>query len=362
MSTAKPIKVCYLAGREAGYSRTHNVLLALRSAGFEVETCFPPDKSKKNLPGVLLDFVRKKQGADVIVVGFYGQLLLPFVKLLSGKTPILFDVYVSTYGTMVDDRLKAKADSLKAKVFWLADHLAMRCADQLILETNHHIRTYAETYRIDASKFTRTFLPSDDSVMRPREPRPADGRFLLHFHGEYAPFHGVDVILRAAKLLEHDGVDFQIIGTGITYGRDRKLATELGLTNVTFIERVPYAELSVYMSRADACLGFFGGNKRADRLLTNKVIEAMGAGRPLITRRNPAVQELLQDGESVVLVEPESPEALAAAVRRLKADPELCQSLGKNALAAFQRQCTQPVFARQLKQIIEGLLSSQESH
>ena len=354
-----PIKVCYLAGREAGYSRTHNVLLALKSAGFEVETCFPPDKAKTHLAGVLLDFLRKKHDADVIVVGFYGQPLLPFVRLLSGK-PILFDVYVSTYGTMVDDRLQAKADSLKAKVFWLADHLAMRCADQLILETNHHIRTYARTYRIDADKFTRTFLPSDDSVMRPREPRPADGRFLLHFHGEYAPFHGVDVILRAAKLLEHEGVDFQIIGTGITYERDRKLAADLGLPHVTFIERVPYAELAVYMSRADACLGFFGGNKRADRLLTNKVIEAMAAGRPLITRRNPAVQELLTDGESALLIEPESPEALAAAIRRLKANPPLCQELGNNALAVFQRHCTQPVFALQLKRIIEGLVTSQD--
>jgi hypothetical protein len=189
---------------------------------------------------------------------------MPFIRLLTGK-PILFDVYVSTYGTMVDDRLQAEADSLKARVFWLADHLAMRAANHLILESNHHIETYRQTYRISADKFTRAFLPSDDSVMRPREPRPADARFRVHFHGEYAPFHGVDVILRAAKLLEAHGVDFQIIGTGITYERDRKLASELRLTNVEFIDRVPYSELAVYMSRADACLGFFGGNKRADR-------------------------------------------------------------------------------------------------
>jgi glycosyltransferase involved in cell wall biosynthesis len=354
-----PIKVLYLAGREAGYSRTHNVLLALKSAGFEVETCFPPDKNKKHLAGVLLDFVRKKRGADVIVVGFYGQLLVPFVRLLSDK-PILFDVYVSTYGTMVDDRLQARADSAKAKVFWLADHLSMRLADKLILETNHHIQTYAETYRIAPDKFTRAFLTSDESVMRPRERRPADGRFLVHFHGEYAPFHGVDVILRAAKLLEHDGVDFQIIGTGITYERDQVLARELGLPHVKFIDRVPYAELAVYMSRADACLGFFGDNKRADRLLTNKVIEAMAAGRPLITRTNPAVQELLRDGESVVLVEPGSPAELAAAIRKLKADPELCEKVGENALTQFRLHCLQATFAAQLKRIIEGLVRDRE--
>ena len=348
------IKVCYVAGREGGYTRTHNMLIALQQAGFEVETCFPPDRSKAHLPGVLWDFLRKKDDADVIVVGFYGQPLVPFVRLSSRK-PILFDVYASTYGTMVDDRLQAKAGSVKAKVFWLADRLAMLSANRLILESNHHIATYGETYRIDASKFTRVFLPSDDSVMRPREPRPKDGRFRLHFHGEYAPFHGVDVILRAAKLLEREDVDFQIIGTGITYARDRKLATELGLRNVQFIDRVRYDELADYMSRADACLGFFGDNKRAGRLLANKLVEAIAVGKPLITRRNPAVQELLCDGESALLVEPGSPRALADAILKLKADPALGEKLGRNGLSAFREHCTQAVFVQQIKQIVEGL-------
>jgi len=353
-------KICYVAGREATYSRTHNVLKALRGAGFEVETCLPPDKSKLHQPKLLWQLLAKKRGADAIVVGFYGQLLLPFVRLLTRK-PILFDVYVSTYGTMVDDRLEAKANSLKAKLFWLADHVSMRWSDRLILETNDHIRRYAETYRVRADKFTRIFLPSDESVMRPREPRPADGRFRVHFHGEYAPFHGVNVILQAAKLLEAEGVDFQIIGTGITYARDRKLAEELALSNVSFIDRVPYAELAEYMSRADACLGFFGGNARADRLLTNKVIEALAVGKPLITRENQAVQELLRDGESALLVPPENPRALADAILRLKADPELAAKLGKNALSLFQAHCTQGAFANQLKRIIEGLLEGQAS-
>jgi len=350
------IKVCYLAGREAGYSRTHNVLKALKLAGFEVETCLPPDRSKRHQPGLLWEFLRKKRGADVIVVGFYGQLLLPFVRLLTRK-PILFDVYSSTYGTMVDDRLEAKADSLKAKIYWLADHVSMRWASHLILDSNDHIRRYAQTYRVKASKFSRLFLVSDESVMYPRPKRPEDGRFRVHFHGEYAPFHGVDVILRAAKALEEHDVDFQIIGTGITYARDRKLAVELGVSNVQFIDRVAYAELGEYMSRADVCLGFFSGNARADRLFTNKVVEALAVGKPLITRQNQAVQELLRDGESVLLVEPENPEQLAAAILRLKQDSALRETLGQNALQLFQKHCTQPVFAGQLRGIVEALLN-----
>lgn len=354
------IKICYIAGREAAYSRTHNMLKALQSAGFEVATCFPPDRSKRHQPRLVWEFLRKSRDADLVLVGFYGQLMLPFVRLLARK-PILFDIYVSTYAAMVDDRAHASPDSLKAGLFWLVDCLGVRLSDHLLLETDDHIRRYARSCGVTPAKFSRLFLTSDDQVMRPREPRPADGRLRVHFHGEYAPFHGVDVILRAAKLLEHDAMDFQIIGAGITYQQARGLAAELGLTNVEFIPPVPYAELAAYMSRADVCLGIFGANKRAERELTNKVIEAIAVGKPLVTRRNDPVEELLQDGESVLLVEPNDPESLAGALRRLQSDPELRHKLGDNALRTFQERCSQRVFARELKCIIENLLSKSRS-
>ncbi len=353
------LKICYVAGREGAYSRTHNVLSALRLAGFEVVTCFPPNKAMKNYPALLWDFAKKQRGCDAVVVGFYGQLLMPFVRLLT-RRPILFDVYVSTFGTMVDDRVSADKASFKAKVYWLSDHLSMRWADHLILESNEHIRRYAETYRVAASKFTRLFLPSDEALMVRRE-RPPNERLLVHFHGEYAPFHGVDVIIRAAKRLAAHGVDFQIIGTGITYARDRKLAQELGVDNVTFIDRVRYDELGEYMSRADICLGFFGDNARADRVFTNKVIEALAVGQPLVTRRNPAVQELLVDGESALLVEPGSPDALASAILRLKDDPELRERLSRNAQRLFREHCTQAVFSTALNRVLQELLAHARS-
>jgi glycosyltransferase involved in cell wall biosynthesis len=352
------IKVCYVAGREAGYSRTHNILKALKNAGFEVQVCLPPDKSKAHQPRLLWEFLQKARGADVVLVGFYGHLLMPFVRLLSRK-PILFDVYVSTHAAMVEDRLEAAPKSLKARLFWLADYIAVHAADHLILETRDHIGRYADACHVEAAKFSRIFLTSDDSTMRPREPRPPDGRFRVHFHGEYAPFHGVNVILRAAKLLENAAVDFQLIGTGLTYERDRQLAASLQLRNVDFIDRVPYDELAVYMSKADACLGIFGGNKRAERELTNKVVEGMAVGKPIITRRNAPVQELLRDGESVVLVPPDDARALADAILRLQADPAFCQRLGDAALAAFREQCTQAAFAEQLKQVVQALVKAE---
>jgi glycosyltransferase involved in cell wall biosynthesis len=160
------------------------------------------------------------------------------------------------------------------------------------------------------------------------------------------------VIVRAAHALADADVEFQLVGTGMTYARDRALARELGVRNIEFVDRVPYDELAQHMSDADVCLGIFGENPRAERELTNKVVEAMAVGGALITRKSPPVEELLADGESVLLVEPGRPEQLAAAILRLKNDPALRDRLGQSALRVFQEHCTMGVFAPALKQII----------
>jgi glycosyltransferase involved in cell wall biosynthesis len=345
------IKICYVAGRERTYSRTRIIVGALEREGFEVTTCLPPDRSPRHYPKVLFEFLRKKRGAELIFVGFYGQLLLPFVRLLT-RRPIVLDLYVSTFGAMVDDRRHAKPGSLKAKLSFLVDYVALRLADRVIVDTTSQMLWYEKTYGVSRAKFSRLFLPSDDAIMRPRARTRERGRFRAHFHGEYAPFHGVDVIVRAAHALADADVEFQLVGTGMTYARDRALARELGVRNIEFVDRVPYDELAQHMSDADVCLGIFGENPRAERELTNKVVEAMAVGGALITRKSPPVEELLADGESVLLVEPGRPEQLAAAILRLKNDPALRDRLGQSALRVFQEHCTMGVFAPALKQII----------
>lgn len=346
------LRVCYLAGRELSYSRTRNVIKALEAAGFELSVLAPAGRSKLHQPQLLWQFLRQSGEFDVVLVGFYGQLLMPFVRAFSQK-PIVFDVYAATYGTMVDDRLQAKRGSLLARLFWLADHLAMSKADRIILDSDSQIAHFAARYRVDAHKFRRVFLCSDDSVVYPRETAASSSRLLVHFHGEYAPFHGVDVILRAAKLLEGQPIDFQLIGSGITYERDRALAAELGLTSVRFIDSVPYAELAEHMSRADVCLGIFGKNPRADREFTNKVVEAMAVGKALVTRRNPTVSELLTDGESALLVAPGDPRALADALLRLR--------LGQSALEVFRRHCSHAAFSAQLGEVLRSVVAEAAS-
>jgi glycosyltransferase involved in cell wall biosynthesis len=64
-------------------------------------------------------------------------------------------------------------------------------------------------------------------------------------------------------------------------------------------------------------------------------IEAMALGLPIVSTRIPAMQEVLADGTSAVLVPPADPAALAVAIEALLDDPARRATLGDGARRAF---------------------------
>jgi len=351
------MRILYIAGREESYSRTRIVYKALKAQGFDVVGCFPKNKSFAHYPGLIWRAARLARHCDVIVVGFYGQLLLPFVKLFSGK-PILFDMYIATFDTMVNDRGAASPKSLKARFYKWSDILSCKLSKKLILETNDHIRDFSAKFDVDPQKFHRVFLAADESAIFPRQMIKETKKFLVHFHGEYAPFHGVKYILQAADILRNEDIHFQIIGRGITFDIDQKLAKQLKLTNVSFIDPVPYETLAEYMARADVCLGIFGDNERMLRVLTNKVIESIGMAKPLVTGRNEPVQELLRHKESVYLVDRANADALANAILKLKSDAALRKTIQEGGYKVFKEHCTMDKLGQGFADILRNMNSN----
>ena len=395
-----------MAGRELSYSRTHILYHALLGQGYEVEGCFPPDRSFRHYPRLIWRAIRRARHCDLIVVGFYGQIILPFIRLATRK-PLLFDMYITTLDTMVHDRGKARPGSLMARLYGWSDWLSYRLSDLVVLETQAHIDWFCQVFGVDGRKMRRIFLAVDETKIFPRAAVesetaavtladsvstaaaalsdtggaleaaakvpgstaalerdgsviPAAGEprgFLVHFHGEYAPFHGIKYILRAAHLLagERD-IRFQIVGRGITYAADMALARELGSENIRFYDTIPYAELAEMMARADLCLGIFGDNDRVLRVTTNKVVEAIAMARPLVTARNAPVQELLTHGESVWLVERADPQALADAILLLKRDPGLRDKLAAAGHRVFLKHCTMPELGSGFAALIEEMI------
>jgi glycosyltransferase involved in cell wall biosynthesis len=95
---------------------------------------------------------------------------------------------------------------------------------------------------------------------------------------------------------------------------------------------------------------------KARRVIPNKAFQALACRAPLITADTPAARELLVHDESALLVPPGDPAALADAIRRLAADPELARRIAAGGRAAYEREASETVLGRRWRSLIQGLL------
>jgi glycosyltransferase involved in cell wall biosynthesis len=168
--------------------------------------------------------------------------------------------------------------------------------------------------------------------------------------GRLVPKKGHDLLIRAAAALREDGVSFELrlAGDGVEWPQLQRLVHELGVADrVTFLGPLTPAEVREEL--AAAAVFALGCRKMPDGDrdgLPNVVLEAMAAELPIVSTTMAGVSEAVQDGLSGLLVAPEDPGALAAALRRVLDDPALALALGRGAgervRAVFDRRETLP--------------------
>ena len=347
--------ICYFGIYHSEYSRNRVFIKGLRQNGVEVIECNSRLKGGAKYLDLFWQHWRLRKKYQAMVVGFPGYQVMILARILT-RRPIIFDALSSFYDSMIIDRGLARPGSLVAVYYWTLDWLACRLADKVILDTETQIDYFVKTFGIRRAKFQRIFIGSDDEAVYPLEKTEPEGPFLVHFHGAFNPLQGVEFIVQAAKLLEKENIEFNIIGKGQTYKDIRKLAEELGVTNVNFIDPVGYEELKEYMAQADICLGVFGRTAKARQVIPNKVYEALAAGKAIITGETPAIKELLVDKENILLCNLADTEDLADKIRELKNNPELGRLIAAGGYALFQEKLRPKILGEQLKELIDRLV------
>lgn len=78
------------------------------------------------------------------------------------------------------------------------------------------------------------------------------------------------------------------------------------------------------------------------------ILEASAMGRALVVSDTAAIRDFIVPGETCLTVPPGDREALAAAIRRLLAEPDTCARLGAAARRFVEARCAVPVFAERL--------------
>jgi glycosyltransferase involved in cell wall biosynthesis len=83
------------------------------------------------------------------------------------------------------------------------------------------------------------------------------------------------------------------------------------------------------------------------------VLEAMARGRPVVATPVGGTPEVVADGETGLLVPPQDPAALAAALRRLLADPELRTKMGEAGRRRVEERFSESAMAERVLAIYD---------
>ena len=178
---------------------------------------------------------------------------------------------------------------------------------------------------------------------------------LVLFAGRLRYYKGLQYLLRAWPLLQHNA-KLLIIGIGPMEATWKAEAAQLGLTTerVVFLGEISDADLPAYYQAAD--LFVLPASERSEAFGIVQ-LEAMAAGCPVITTElGTGTSYVNQNGETGLVVSPNDPTALSAALNQLLSDPALRQRMSEQAQARIQSKFSIEQMVNQTEAIYRELV------
>jgi glycosyltransferase involved in cell wall biosynthesis len=314
----------------------------------------------------------RKQGCDVAHVYYYPQYAT-LIKYLNPKLKVILHMH-GEWLTQVKytnlrarlrkiDRIVSCADFVTASIRATFPEIADRCKT-IFMGLSPEAFSREDQHHPDADK---------------RSPR----RLLCV--GRISPEKGVHVLLDAFELIVRKYPDASLTIVGPEWVAPREDITDLCLSKEAIASLTPYYQGS-YLSQLKQKLspeaakrvtfaGLVAHNDvpihylNADIYISPSlyesfgvsVIEAMVAGVPVVAGRVKAFEELITDGHNGLLVEAANPSAIADAVMNLFSNPQLWNSISRNAREQVRARFSWETICSTLMQTYQEVLGSKEA-
>jgi glycosyltransferase involved in cell wall biosynthesis len=188
-----------------------------------------------------------------------------------------------------------------------------------------------------------------------------EGKFVVGYIGTMGMAHGLETLVQAATELQQTAPDvlFLIVGEGADRKRIMQLARSQGLTNMRFVGQQPREKVPEYISLCDVCLVLLKKSELFKTVIPTKMLEFMSCARPLILGVDGQARKIMDEAGAGLFVEPENASALVQAILRLKADPALRETLGRNGRHHTAEHFSRRQTAKDYIAVIDKVLNSE---
>ncbi len=244
----------------------------------------------------------------------------------------LCDAYITVWDTLFQDRRVGCAAGAISRGLRRVEARALRAAYKVVVDTSANADHVASTYGVPRTSILAFPLAIDERVFG-HFPAGTQGEsstpLRVLFIGTFVPLQGTSIIANAIhRLRDRDDLEFVLIGDGQQADEAAPLLD--GNPRVRWIRGwIPASALAGELSRADICLGVFGGDGKAARVLAFKLYLALATGKAVITQRPFGLPESVPPLPVLAIVP--SADSLADAITALAAEDGKRQMLARAA-------------------------------
>lgn len=169
---------------------------------------------------------------------------------------------------------------------------------------------------------------------------------------------GAHLVIQALNRLIKDFPDliYLIVGSGEEEDNLKKLARDIGLERrVIFFGYVSNEDLPIYYNACDIYVMPNIEVKAEDNIegFGISFIEASSCSKPVIGGISGGARDAVLDGVTGLLVDPDKPDELVQAIRKLLIDPGFAEELGRQGRLRVENEFSLNLRARQIEAIIK---------
>ncbi|HEY8187113.1 MAG TPA: glycosyltransferase family 4 protein [Pyrinomonadaceae bacterium] len=290
----------------------------LRQAKYDLVTASPYRKGWVRGAHMVAMAIIRRRDYEVTVVDLYSGRAFLWAEGVCGALRMIGKTFVLT---LRGGNLPAFAQRQPKRVRRLLRSAAA------VTTPSHYLLEEMKPYG-DSLLLLPNPLDLDIYQFKQREQPQATLTWLRAFHATYNPGLAPKVV----ALLAQDFPDISLTMVGPDKGDGSlqhtvKVASELGVADrATFPGGVYKTEVPEWLNKAD----IFLNTTNVDNTPVS-VLEAMACGLCVVSTNAGGIPYLLEDEHDALLVPPDDPEAMAAAVRRLLTEEGLAERISRNA-------------------------------
>jgi glycosyltransferase involved in cell wall biosynthesis len=233
----------------------------------------------------------------------------------------------------------------------------MQSMDRIVVLDDRISRKYLEEQFRIRPVTIRSGLDLSKFAYLPRKPFGGGRALRIFSNGIMLPHRRLEDIVEAVRILRNAGVDLVWSHVG-SEALDREYAKKVHESvgaagvggNCEFFQKISDSEMVRMYQAADVFV--FPNSPQTWGLA---VFEAMACGTPVVVSKGAGASEVLTDGLDSLLVDPASPEQLAAAVRRLAENPTEWERLSREGRKFVENNITWRRYAEKMREEMDAI-------